>query len=135
MRALAVDFGGKRIGLAVGESEHQSVRPLTNIVASGTLRRDAEKIVQVYTEEKAQTVVIGLPLDEQGETRMSKVCRMLGACVQDLGARVAYVDEAMTSRLSERDMAQEGLKGSERRKRSDGEAACRILVRFFEEVP
>jgi RNase H-fold protein (predicted Holliday junction resolvase) len=45
---------------------------------------------------------------------------------------VDYVDESYTSSDAERDMAEAGLKGSARRKRSDAEAACRILERFFE---
>jgi putative Holliday junction resolvase len=132
MRALGIDFGGKRIGVAVGEKGTGVVSPRPNLAASGTLSKDAETIAKLAQAELADTVVIGLPLDEQGETKMSRVCRRLGDQIAALGVEVNYVDEAMTSAEAERDMTEAGLKGSERRKRSDAEAACRILERFFE---
>ena len=133
MRALAVDFGGRRIGVAVGESRPGVASARPNIEASGTLAKDAEAIAQLARKEEAEVVVVGLPLDAEGETKMSRVCRMLGACIEERGLTVRYIDESFTSAEAERDMHDAGLKGSERRKRSDGEAACRILERFFEQ--
>lgn len=132
MRVIAVDFGGKRIGIAVGETEHGIASPRPNIAASGTLAKDAMAIATISEKEQAELVVVGLPLDEDGETKMSKVCRKLGGEIERLGLAVQYVDESMTSAEAERDMVDAGLKGSERRSRSDAEAACRILERFFE---
>ncbi len=133
MRALAVDFGARRIGLAAGESQHGIASARPSLEASGTLARDAEAIARLAQEEEAEVVVVGVPLDGGGETKMSLVCRKLGACIEERGVSVRYIDESFTSAESEREMAEAGLKGSERRKRSDGESACRILERFFEQ--
>lgn len=133
MRALAVDFGGKRIGVAVGESQHGVVSARQNIEASGTLSKDANTIAQLATKEQAELVVVGLPLDADGETKMSRICRKFGQCIEECGQTVRYIDESFTSASAELDMLDAGLKGSERRKKSDGEAACRILERFFEQ--
>ena len=133
MRVLAIDFGGKRIGVAVGESDHRVASPRPNLQASGTLARDAQAIRAVMEKERADLVVVGLPTDVEGETRMSQVCRRLGQSLEALGVRVVLVDESQTSAEAERDMADAGLKGSERRHRSDAEAACRILERYFVE--
>lgn len=134
MRCVGVDFGGVRIGTAVGEKELKvaSTRPV--IKASGTLASDAAKIVELVRSEQAQAVVVGLPLDANGETRMSGVCRKLGEHIESLGVTVFFVDESFTSAESERDMVESGLKGSERRHRSDSLAACKILERFFEQA-
>jgi putative Holliday junction resolvase len=132
MRALAVDFGGKRIGIAVGEVEHGVASSRPNLEASGTLAKDAMAIRAIAQKEQADLVVIGLAMDADGETKMSRICRKLGDAVAALGTRVEYVDESFTSAEAERSMADAGLKGSERRAKSDGEAACRILERFFE---
>ncbi len=132
MRVLAVDFGGKRIGIAVGETEHGVASPRPNLSASGTLAKDAMAIAEIATKEQATLVVVGLPLDADGETKMSRVCRKLGEQVEAQGFAVEYVDESHTSAEAERDMSEAGLKSSERRARSDAEAACRILERFFD---
>ena len=134
MRVVAVDFGGRRIGVAVGESGTGVASPRRDIEASGTLANDAAAIKKVVEAEGAALVVVGLPLDAEGETRMSRVCKKLGDAIAALGVPVEFVDEAYTSAEAERAMAEAGLKGSERRKRSDAEAACRILERFFEKA-
>ena len=133
MRVLAIDFGGKHIGVAVGESDARVATARPNLEATGTLTKDAAAIRAIAEKESASLIVVGVPTDENGETRMSRVCRQLGACIAALSLAVEYVDEALTSQEAERDMAAAGLKGSERRKRSDGEAACRILERYFEQ--
>ena len=133
MRLVGVDFGGKRIGLATVDTEVRLPAALSVVQASGTLAKDAEAIRLIVEREKAGAVVVGLPLDLSGETKMSKICRMLGDRLTSLGLTVHYVDESMTSQLAEGAMVSSGLTASQIRKRVDAEAACRILERFMEE--
>ncbi len=130
MRLLAVDFGGARIGLAVGSLEGGFPRALPSIAASGTLARDAAAIAAAAKKESAELIIIGLPLNEDGETKMSRVCRKFGEKVAELDLPVEFVDEALTSYESESVMKEAGLKGSQIRKKVDGEAAIRILERW-----
>ena len=132
MRVMAVDFGGAKIGLAVGETTTKVASPRPNLTASGTLATDARAIDAKARAEEVQIVVLGLPLDASGETKMSRVCRQLGALVAGHGLEVTYVDESLTSQGAETEMLAAGLKGSQRRKLVDGEAACRILERYLE---
>ncbi len=130
MRILAVDFGGTRIGLAVGDHPGGFPRALPALKATGTLAKDAAAIKAAAVKEQAVQIVVGLPLDENGETKMSRVCRMLAGKIEELGLAVATVDEAMTSFESEEVMKDAGLKSSQMRKKVDGEAAVRILERW-----
>lgn len=133
MRVLGVDFGGKRIGIAVGETEFQIASPRAAIEASGTLRIDAETIAKIAKAETATEVVIGTPLDADGaETKMSKICRKLGDEVLKTGFPVHFVDESLTSVGSEKALREHDLTAAQRRKHIDSEAACRILERFFD---
>lgn len=132
MRVMAVDFGGSKIGLAVGDTSTGVASPRPNLPASGTLATDARAIDTKARAEEAKLVVLGLPLDARGETKMSRVCRQLGDLVAAYGLTVDYVDESLTSHGAETDMLAAGLKGSQRRKLVDGEAACRILERYLE---
>lgn len=130
MRVLGVDFGGARIGLAVMEKELGFARSLPTLATRGSLAKDARQIAETVKKEEAHLVVVGVPLSEGEETRMSRVCRKLGEEISGLGLKVVHVDEALTSHESEEVMREAGLKGSERRKRVDGEAAARILERW-----
>lgn len=132
MRVLGVDFGGKRIGLATVDTTVGLPEPRGVLTASGTLARDAEEIHAFAKRDNVEEVVVGLPLDQDGETKMSKVCRQLGAKIESLGLKVKYVDESMTSQTAEDTMRASGLKAAAIKGRVDSEAACHILERYLQ---
>ena len=133
MRLLGVDFGFARIGVAVGETAAKIATPRPTMAASGTLKRDAQALHDLACREEVEAIVLGYPLGDEGEEgKMARVVRQLQGHLEALGHRVTLVDESMTSVQAETTMFEAGLKGSERRKRRDGEAACLILQRAME---
>lgn len=131
---MGVDFGFKRIGIAVAETSPHVVSTRPSLVASGTLKVDAEKLAAMAKLEEVDRVVVGLPLEEQGEGRMARICRTLAGHIQERGVEVSLVDESLTSVLAESNLRMEAdRKGSEIRKLKDGEAARLILERFMHE--
>lgn len=134
MRVLGIDFGTTKIGVALGESEHGIASPRANLTPSGTLSKDAEAIAQIMRNEEASVCVLGLPLIEGQPTKMSKVIEKLAERLSEIGVATALVDESLTSEASDQAMREAGLKAGARRKRVDGEAAVRILERYFDEA-
>ncbi len=128
---LGIDFGGKRIGVAVGETEHKVATPRPQIEATGTLRLDAANIFALATKEEAKAVVIGTPMVGTEETKMSRICRMLGAEIEKLGGKVEYVDESLTSVMAEEALRSQQWTAATVKKHLDSEAACQILERYF----
>ena len=76
---------------------------------------------------------MGLPHNPLGSNQMERLCLNLAEQMRGLGLLVFTVDESMTSAEAESEMAESGMKAAARKKRLDGEAAARILMRFFEE--
>lgn len=131
MRLLGVDFGQKRIGIAVGETEFGVTSPRPAMSASGSLKRDAESISALARHEEAQVIVVGLPGTFEEDDRQSRLCGTLADNLRGLGWTVELVDESMTS-VEAHDVAREvGLTAAERRRVVDSEAACRILDRYL----
>ena len=133
MRLMGVDFGGARIGLATMESVYAVGRTLPYLAASGTLAKDAVAIDALAKAEESDAIVIGVPLNEGEETKMSRICRMLGAELVQLGWTVHYCDESLTSVGAEAELIAAGLKASQIKRTVDSEAALRILGRFVAE--
>lgn len=132
MRILGVDFGGKRIGIAVGESEAAISTPRPAIEASGTLRKDAVQLSELVKREQADLLVLGLPLLEDGQdSKLSKVIRKLGEELRVLQVEVAYVDEAFSSVQATAQLREYDWTAATRRKHLDSQAACEILERYF----
>lgn len=135
MRILGVDFGFKRIGLAVAESEFGVITPKTALEATGTLKRDAENLAQIASKEEVDRVVLGLPVEEDGNLgKMARVCETVAAHLRTYGLTVELVDERYSSVEAETALRQEDLKASQRRKLRDGEAARILLERYLENL-
>ncbi len=132
MRLIGVDFGFARIGIAVAETSPAVIGVRRPIAASGKLKVDAAALASLARAEEAAEIVLGLPLEEDGaDGRMARISRQLAGHLSDLGWSVHLVDERYTSRESEELMTEAGLKGSQKRKAKDGEAAARILERYL----
>ena len=127
-----MDFGFKRIGLAVTDEQPFLPTPRSPLTASGTLAKDAAVLAEMAHKEGIELIVLGLPIEESGEEgKMARIVRQLGGHIEKGGIRVQYVDERYTSVHADETMRLAGLKGSDRRKRKDGEAACLILETFM----
>ena len=132
MRLLGIDFGFKRIGVAIGESEVGIVTPRSAIAASGGLKADAKTIAALARKEEVKAIVLGLPVEETGnEGRMARICRTLAQHLTDLGETVHLVDEKYSSIEAEQVLAEAGLKPSQWKEHKDSEAAGLILERYF----
>jgi putative holliday junction resolvase len=68
MRALGVDLGSKRIGIAVSDRSGTIASPLTVVLRSGSTKVDHQRIAALAVEEEAEIVVVGLPLNMDGSS-------------------------------------------------------------------
>ena len=96
-RVLAVDWGTRRVGLAISDPTGLLARPLPTAQVTGA--RDALRAVsEVAREERVDTVLLGLPLHASGEEgeSASRVRRM-GKSLTTRGFEVIYRDERWTS--------------------------------------
>jgi len=136
MRALGVDFGEIRIGLAVSDETGTLATPV------GTLRRRRGKRPPLKElEEKARSLevealVFGLPLELSGEESewTSEVRTVAGKLAERMGLPVHLVDERMSSVQAERFVRSSGLpKGKrEEKDRVDAAAAAVILQHWLD---
>jgi putative Holliday junction resolvase len=66
MRALGIDLGSKRIGVAVSDRSGTIASPLTVVQRSGNVKLDHQRLAALALEEEAEIVVVGLPLNMNG---------------------------------------------------------------------
>jgi len=133
VRLLGIDFGFKRIGVAVVDSEVGLPAPRPVLAAAGKLKTDAVALNAIAEKEQAQAFVLGLPLEPDGaEGRMARVCRQLAGHLEALGRPVYLVDERLSSHEAERNLFVDDLTAAQRKKRLDAEAACLLLERYLD---
>ena len=66
-RAVGIDLGSRRIGIAVTDSAGTMALPRTTVVRSGDAERDRRRLVDLVLDEEAAVVVVGLPLSLDGD--------------------------------------------------------------------
>ena len=131
-KVVGLDVGTKTIGVAKGFCETQMIFPLCTLKRK-SVKRDAEKLVDICIKEGVSLVVLGLPLRADGsEGRMARLARQIGnALKEQTELEVVYQDESDSSLE-----AQERLYAANRHSRYhkaviDQEAAIVIVERWF----
>jgi putative Holliday junction resolvase len=129
-RWMAIDWGERRIGLAISDP--------TGIIASpaGTIERRVGKrppvaeLVRRATALEAQGIVMGLPLDGNGDdTLRSMECRRVAAeLARRTGLPVALVDERFTTAIALRAVREMGGGSSTRERKGDVDALAATVL-------
>ena len=128
-RFLAVDYGRKRIGLAISDPLGMIASPAGFIERREGKRPPITKIVARATELGAQGYVIGLPLDGEGnETDWTAEIRALGAEIAKRTAMpVRFYDERFTTAAALRTVKDLGQSTRGRKGDVDSLAATILL--------
>jgi putative holliday junction resolvase len=135
-RFLAVDYGRKRIGLAISDPLGMIASPAGFIVRREGKRPPITKILARATELEARGFVLGLPLDGEGnETDWTAEIRDLGAEIaKRTGMPVRFYDERFTTAAALRTVREQG--GSTRGRKGDVDSlAATILLQQALNVP
>lgn len=129
-RALGVDYGTKRVGLAISDGIGLTARPL-EVVPRQQL---SETLRGLFAEYEIDTVVVGLPTALRGHEGDSAAgARELGAEIgEDMGVDVVYVDERFTSRMAENALLESGMRRRDRKETVDKVAAAIILQTYLD---
>lgn len=133
-RYLGIDYGSKRIGLAVGEPPTAPSAPLTTLSGKGVIDADVRAVAEVAEEYDIVEFVVGLPLNmDDTEGPQAKLTRRFGdALARVTSLPVHYVDERLSSFAAEELLRPAELTRGKKRARLDRIAAQVILQTFLD---
>ena len=134
MRAVGVDLGSKRVGIAISDSDGTLATPYEVVHRSGDRDRDHRRIAGIVAEVEAEIVVVGLPLSLDGrEGRAAQGARHEAGLLEAVvGVPVVLHDERFTTVTAERSLMEQNLRASERRKVVDKVAAAVLLQAWLD---
>jgi putative Holliday junction resolvase len=135
-RFLAVDYGRKRIGLAISDPLGMIASPAGFITRREGKRAPITKILARAAELEARGFVLGLPLDGEGnETDWTAEVRALGAEISKRsGMPVRFYDERFTTAAALRTVREMG-ESTRGRKGDVDSLAATILLQNALNVP
>ena len=128
-RILAVDWGERRIGLAISDPRGVIASPAGFLTRRAGKRPPIAKLIEKAKELEAASFVLGLPLDQNGDDtpRATEVRAVALELERRTGYSVELVDERYTTAAARRAVRELGGKPSERPGDVDALAATVLL--------
>lgn len=136
-RAVAIDLGERRIGVAVSDSAGTMAFPRPRIDRTGDRAAEHRAIAAVVDDVEAEVVVVGLPLSLGGQQGAAAVAAAseadaLAVALAERGVRVVTLDERLTTVSAHAAMARTGKRSAERRGTVDSAAATVLLQSWLD---
>jgi putative holliday junction resolvase len=130
IRALGVDFGEVRIGLALSDETGTLASPLPTLRRRRGKRVPLKALQELGEEHGVTHLVFGLPLELDGTSSdwTREVERAGEALAERLGVPVHFVDERMTSVRAEHAVRSSGLPRHKREEKERVDAAAAALI-------
>ncbi len=127
-RWLAVDWGERRIGLAISDPTGTIASPAGHIVRRAGKRPPIAELMRRADALEARAFVLGLPLDGEGNDtpRATEVRRIAAALTQRTGLPVRLLDERFTTAAALRAVREMG--GSARGRKGDVDALAATVL-------
>ena len=127
-RVLAVDWGERRIGLAVSDPGGIIATGLPTLEVRG-IAEAIDGVAMAAVTHEAERVVVGLPLLMSGESgeAAAHARRFADSIAERTGLPVETYDERLTSALSQRRLREAGVRTGHNRARVDQGAAVALL--------
>ena len=134
VRALGIDLGSKRIGVAVSDISGAVANALTTVHRSRSRRHDHAELARLVRDEEADVVVVGLPLSLDGTEGPAaraalEEAKQLATVVE---VPVEMYDERFTTVTAERGLMEAGLDARRRRDVVDKVAAAVMLQAWLD---
>jgi len=133
MRALGLDIGERRIGVAVSDPTGTVATPLV-VLDARSLARDGTPLRRLVEDYEPALLVVGMPLTMAGEEgpQAAIVKATVRRLLEPLGIPVAYNDERLSSAAANRAMAEAGADERARRGSVDMVAASLLLQSYLD---
>jgi putative Holliday junction resolvase len=125
VKVVALDYGSARTGVAVSDPTGTLARPVGVIERVGT-EAGLERLVELIRSERADRVVVGLPLTLRGERgeQALETEQFVDTLRRTLDVPVEGFDERFTTDLAERDPGIRNLP-------ADARAAAHLLTSYL----
>ena len=133
MRILGVDYGHKRIGLALSDESGTIAQPL-DYIDGGAIAKVSLELVRLCAELKVGKIVVGVPLrldgtpSEQTERTLVFIAELRRVAT----IPVAQWDERLTSVQAARALLEGNVRRSERKQKIDKLAAQIMLQSYLD---
>jgi putative holliday junction resolvase len=130
---MALDVGERRIGIATGDAEGGIASPF-GVIQRRSTAGAVSAVLQAVAEQRAELVVVGLPLslDGQPHSQAERVRAFAERLRRRLAVPLVYQDETLSTVRAEDALRAAGVRPERIRERIDAAAAAIILQEYLD---
>ena len=135
MKAMGIDFGLARIGIALSDDTKFLASPFETYKRKDT-EQDIQHLVEIITTKKVDEIVCGLPMNMQGEEQdiAKKTREFMSTLNEKVAIRINFVDERLSSLMAEEMLKETERDWKKRKEKLDAVAASIILQDYLDEA-
>ena len=130
MKYLGLDWGKRKIGVALADDEVKVASPIC-VLNNKSVQAAIDQIKELITSEEIKIIIVGRPTSLKNDTDVSIEYKIFVARLKELGLRVEEVDERLSTKMAIRLKTQFDLK----RKNNDDEVAAALILQTYLDRP
>jgi len=135
MKILGIDYGEKRIGLALSDSSNTVARSMKVLKRNGS-RSWVREIEAIVDQNKIERIVVGLPKNMNGSLgeKGKEVLAFVKVLEKVVRVPIVTWDERLTTVTAEKVLLQADLSRKKRKDILDKLSACIILQNYLDSI-
>ncbi|MBI5216206.1 MAG: Holliday junction resolvase RuvX [Ignavibacteriae bacterium] len=131
-RCLGIDYGSKRIGIAISDPLNIIARPLKYILASSDVKKEFEKLLEEF---QVKTIVVGMPYNLKGEKgqKAEEVEKFIADVLSQFTIEIVRWDERFSTKQVHQTLREMNVKKKQRQSKEmiDAMAAAVMLQSYL----
>ena len=134
-RILALDYGAKKIGIAISDPMRIIAKPIT-VINNTSFNNTLEELNSLIAEYDVSEILIGLPitLKNKKSIQTNKVLEFIDILKQNITLPIHTYDERLTSQMAIRSLIMQGVKTGHNKKEIDKTAAAIFLQNYLDDT-
>ncbi len=130
MKVLGIDYGTKKIGLAISDDTNIIAMPLNVIDCNENV---FEKIKDIIKNNKVEKIVVGLPITLSGNKgkRVQETEEFIKKLKETVNISIVEWDERLSTRFSERILNSANVKGRKKKKKVIDKIAATFILQGY----
>lgn len=128
MSIIAIDYGTKKIGIAISTPDHKIAMPFKLIIEK-SVKRQIEKIIDIINENKICAIILGIPYYMDGsDSDQTRLVRKFAEKLSKQTTLPLYLQDERLTTLEANDYLQNfGLTRKKRHAQDDATSASMLL--------
>ena len=133
-RILALDYGDKKIGVAISDPMKIIAKPLM-VINNLSYKHILFEIQNLITDQNIEKIVVGLPLTLKNKKSIQtkKVLKFIEELNKDINLPIIAYDERLTSKIAIQSLINQGVKTGHNKKDIDKTAAAIFLQDYLDD--